>query len=327
MRPTTVYDLVSAVRSQLNEDNRYAVSTANDILPALNRAQAYVTEIYGKSYPDALLRPYEMPFVGGQKDYDLPEGIFGNRVIRVEIVIPNAGSLPVPRVSAYEQNKFEVGNQISTPTPSAYLIHKRQIRFLPTPSGAYSFRIWATEAPEPMVLDWGRITRFDAGTNSLVVDSLGGADSDAGVPTTEADNLNNYVNIVDAQTGRVKATMQVKNIAGNDIIFKTNLGTGRTTVWNDPISVALPDDIELDDYICSVAGVCVPMLDGVAINFMIQYAVEEMRRRLGDDSAVLEEQILEKFEKQIKSTWAGRDQATRINKKSRFLASPRYFRR
>lgn len=325
MRPFTVLDLVNAVRSQLNEDNRYAVNTVTDILPALNRAQSYVTEIYGRSYQDALLVPYEIPFVGGQRDYDLPEGIFGDRVVRVEIVIPFAGSVPVPRVSAYEQHKFEAGSNINTPTPSAYMIHKRQIRFLPTPTANYSFRVWATQAPEPMVLDWGRIIRFDATSNYVIVDNLGGADSDAGVPTTEMDDLQSFVNIVDAQTGKIKGTLQVKTISGNRIDFKTS--PSRTSVWNDEISSELPEDIELDDYICSVEGVCVPMLGGAATNFMIQYAVEEMRRRLGDDSAVLEQQILENFEKQIRSTWAGRDQATRLTKKSRFLASPRYFRR
>lgn len=327
MRPFTVLDLVNAVRSQLNEDNRYAVNTVTDILPALNRAQSYVTEIYGRSYQDALLVPYEIPFVGGQRDYELPEGIFGDRVTRVEIVIPFAGSTPVPRVTAYEQHKFEAGTNISTPTPSAYMIHKRNIRFLPTPTANYSFRVWATQAPEPMVLDWGRITTIDSANNTIVVDSLGGSDSDAGVPTTSMDDLSCYVNLVDAQTGAVKATMQTRSIVDNTLVFKSDLGTGRSTVWNDPISTSLPTDLELDDYICSVAGVCVPMLGGAATNFMIQYAVEEMRRRLGDDSAVLEKQILDDFEKQVKSTWAGRDQASRITKKSRFLASPRYFRR
>jgi hypothetical protein len=176
-----------------------------------------------------------------------------------------------------------------------------------------------------MVLDWGRITRFNLVDNYIYVDNLGGSDSDAGTPTTEMDDLLSFVSIVDAQTGNTKATLQVKSISGNRIDFKTT--PSRTSVWNDAISSALPDTIELDDYICSVAGVCVPMLGGASTNFMIQYAVEEMRRRLGDDSAVLEKQILDDFEKQVKSTWAGRDQATRVTKKSRFLASPRYFRR
>lgn len=327
MRPFTVHDLVSAVRSQLNEDNRYAVSTASDVLPALNRAQSFVAEIYGRSYQDALLVPYEVPFISGQGDYELPEGIFGDRVVRVEIVIPFAGSVPVPRVSAYEQHKFEAGINIATPTPSAYMIHKRNIRFLPKPTAAYSFRIWATQAPEPMVLDWGRIATIDSVNNYIVVDALGGSDEAAGVPTTSMDDLSCYINLVDAQTGIIKGTMQAKTIVDNKITFKSDLGTGRTTVWNDPIITEIPTTLELDDYICSVAGTCIPTLDGVAINFMIQYAVSELRRKLGDDSAVLEKQILDDFEKQVKSTWAGRDQATRITKKSRFLASPRYFRR
>jgi hypothetical protein len=226
-----------------------------------------------------------------------------------------------------EQHKFEAGTNINTPTPSAYMIHKRQIRFLPTPTANYSFRVWATQAPEPMVLDWGRIVTINSDDNYIIVDNLGGSDSDAGVPTTSMDDLSCYVNLVDAQTGTIKGTMQVKSISGNKITFKSALGDGRSTVWNDPIITELPSTLELDDYICSVAGVCVPMLGGTATNFMIQYAVEEMRRRLGDDSAVLEKQILDDFEKQVKSTWAGRDQATRVTKKSRFLASPRYFRR
>ena len=333
MRPTTVGDLVNAVRSQLNEDNRYAVNTATDILPALNRAQSYVTEIYGRAYPDALLRPYEAKFVSGQRDYDLPEGIFGNRIVRMEIVIPFSGSVPVPRVSAYEQSKFEASITIQNPIPSAYLVHQRQVRFLPTPSGDYIYRIWATQSPEPMVLDWGRITGpvdpvtglLKTDSQYLLVDNMGGADSDAGIPSVMSDELQSFVSVVDAQTGAVKCTLQAQEIVDNQVVF--SVVPSRSTVWNEPISGTLAPTVELDDYICTVAGTCIPMLDGVAINFMIQYAVEEMRRRLGDDSAVLEKQVLDEFEKQVKSTWAGRDQATRLNKKSRFLASPRYWRR
>ena len=326
MRPTTVYDLVQQVRSQLNEENRFAINTNNDVLPALNRAQAYVEEIYSKHYPDALLAPYVTPFVGGVQDYEMPEGIFGDRIVRVELIFPNAGPVPLPRVTAYEQSQYDAPIWVSTPTPSAYMIHGKKIRFLPTPSGPYSFRLWAVKAREPMVLDWGRLTRINVANNYVIVDNLGGIDAvSAGVPTTEMDNLNSYVGIVDAQTGRIKCTLQVRNIEGNRVDFKTT--PNRALVYNDPIVGAITADVELDDYICAVSGTCVPSLDATAQNFMIQYAVNEMRRRLGDDSATLERAVLEDFKKQVESTWAGRDQAKRVHKKSRFLASPRYFRR
>lgn len=326
MRPTTVYDLVQQVRSQLNEENRFAINTNDDILPALNRAQAYVEEVYSRHYPDALLGSYEIPFVGGQQDYTLPEGIFGDRIVRVELIFPHAGPVPLPRVTAYEQSRYAAPVWVTTPTPSAYMIHGKTIRFLPTPSGSYSFRLWAVKAREPMVLDWGRVTKINWDNRYVIVDNLGGKDAEsAGTPTTEMDNLNSYVGIVDAQTGRIKCTLQVKAITGNRVEFKAT--PARSLVYNDVVTGVIADDVELDDYICSVSGTCIPTLDATAQNFMIQYAVNEMRRRLSDDSAVLEKQVLEDFRKQIESTWAGRDQAKRVHKKSRFLASPRYFRR
>jgi len=59
-------------------------------------------------------------------------------------------------------------------------------------------------------------------------------------------------------------------------------------------------------------------------NFLVQYGVAELTRKLGG-SADMEERVLEKFEEQIKHQWVGREQQLRIKKRSKHW--PSNFRR
>lgn len=314
MRPVTVASLVAQVRSQLDEENRSGVSTQEDILPALNRALDYAAEIYSKHWPDPLITPVTIPLQGGVSEYEVPEDAFGERVNKVEILVPGYPSA-LRKLSYYHTSEYETAGTVAI--PYGYAITKRHIKFYPTPSGVYSARVWYIQQPEPFVLDWGRITRVDTTNNYITVDVLGS--DDAGRPTTELDDLLNLVNIIDAQTGEVKGTMQVKAINDQRIDFKST--PSMSTIWNTPIVGTIPSTVEVNDYICPVDGTCVPYLRSPAINFFIQFAVAELRRKLGDQSE-LEEKVKADFEEEVKHTWAGRDSDFRVTKRSRFLGLP-----
>jgi len=151
-------------------------------------------------------------------------------------------------------------------------------------------------------------------SNYIYVDSVG-ADL-----STESDQLESYVNLIDGGTGLVKATMQIQNIQGNKITFKAT--PIRTTVLDLTVAGAIPSTIEGDDYICSISGSCVPFMKKPFSNFLVQYAVAELKRKFGETDANLEEQVLKKFESQIESQWSGRSNALRVNNRSNNWPTP-----
>jgi len=121
----------------------------------------------------------------------------------------------------------------------------------------------------------------------------------------------------------------VKSINGNRITFKSTPTSttrlGRTiatdmTMLTDPDADPSTQDasitVDQDDYICNVRGSCVVTFARPVTNFLIQYAVAEMTRKLGGP-ADMEERVLKKFEDQVEHSWVGREQKLRVNKRSR----------
>lgn len=298
----TVDDLVSQVRSQLDEENIDSVSTDNDILPALNRAQDFAADIYAKHYPEPFLAYTTLTLSGGVAEYDMPEDLFEDRVEKVEISI-NQTYREVKRLSYRDITIYE--SSTHTDIPVYYVLYGRKIRFLSTPSGTYNARMWYVRNPEKLVLQQGRITVVNSASNYVTVDSAGSA------LTTEADQLGSYVNFVDGQTGEIKGSAQIQRLSDNRITVRTS--PTRSTVLNRTISSLSDLSIGLDDYLCSIDGTCVPYFSRPTSNFLIQYAVSEITRKLGGAGGP-EEEILNKFEQQVQRSWAGREQSLRIKK-------------
>jgi hypothetical protein len=301
---TTVQDLVDQVRSQLDETNRDAVSTEADILPSLNRGQDYAFDILARKYPEPLLAYTTLDLIA-QAEYFLPEDIFEDRIEKVEITI-NQTQREVQRISFRDITNYESAS--STSIPNYYCVIANKIRFVPTPTGTYDSRIWYLRSPEKLALPQGRITLVNTGANYVLVDAPGPELS------TEADQLQAYVNVVDGQTGLIKATLQIQSINDSRITFRTV--PSRSLVVNRTISGSLLDlGIQADDYLAPVIGTCVPYYGNPTTNFLIQFAVSEIVRKLGGESEK-EATILEKFEKQVERTWVGREQTLRVNKRS-----------
>lgn len=319
-RLETLEDLISQVRSQIDEENQDTVSDASDILPSLNRAQDYAMSILARHYEEPLLAHVQYSLVGKQSEYTLPDDIFEDRLEKVEVSIRNT-QYEVKRASYRDLTQFETSSTANI--PYYYAVVGDKFRLVPAPTGTFPLRIWYLRAPEKLVKPQGRITKINAASNYLVVDSVG-ADI-----TTVSDDLNSYVNVIDGRTGRVKASFQVKSVSGNRITFKSTPTSptrlGRTistdmTMLTDPHADASTVDntvtIDQDDYLCNIRGSCVVTFARPVTNFYIQYAVAEMSRKLGG-SADMEERVLKKFEDQVEHTWAGREQKTRVSKRSR----------
>lgn len=311
----TVQNLADEIRSQIDEENRDSVSTPNDILPTLNRAQDFAFDILARKYPEPILAYSTLDLSAGTDEYTIPENVFEDRISKIEIAIPGGGGSTyreVQRISYRDATNYETPGNNSI--PFYYLIYGRKMRFIPAPNGQYDARMWYLRNPEKLVLPQGRITVVNNVGNYVTVDSAG---EDL---TTESDDLGSYVNLIDGQTGEIKGTMQIMILANNRITFRAvplrSTVLGRTVLG--ALSTVAP---AIDDYVCAIEGTCVPYFGRPVGNFLIQFTVAELVRKLGGESDK-EDKILDKFEKQIERTWAGREVTLRVKKKNSIWSSP-----
>lgn len=313
----TVQNLIDEIRAQIDEQNIDSVDDVADILPTLNRAQDYAFDIYARRYPEPLLEYTTLALSGGEAEYDIPENVFEDRLLRVEIEVPSGSPRPTYREVQYASYKDITDYESSSPTnfPYYYTIYQRKIRLVPEPSGTYDARIWYLRNPEKLVLPQGRITVINSAANYVIVDSVG---SDL---STEVDQLESYVNVIDGQTGEIKGSLQISNISdSNKITFRAS-PLRSTVLGNRAVSGSLPTEIALDDYLAPIDGTCVPYFGKPTSNFLIQYSVAELVRKLGGDAGG-EEKVLEKFEKQIERAYARRPQSMRVTKRNQIWGTP-----
>lgn len=302
-RLSTVADLVSEIREQIDELNTDAVNTESRILPTLNRGLEYAWDLLARRYPDQITRFNTITADAAITEYDLPEDCFEDRVLRVEVNI-NGSYQEVRRIAPYDAWQFESTSPSST--PSRYSIQERTIRFYPSSNGTYDFRVWYIRECEQLVLPQGRITSINTAGNYVIVDSTG---TDL---TTESDSLSSYINIVDSQTGLIKASLQLQTSVADKLVFRTT--PTRATVLNRTIGDEIPATVQLDDQVCLVQGTCIPPQSPLR-NFLIEFTTAEIIRSLGGDAAT-EEQVLQKYEKQIENTGAGRESTRRVQRRS-----------
>lgn len=312
----TVDNMVDEIRNQIDEQNRDSVSIENDVLPTINRAQDYAFDIISRRYPDPILKYVTLQLNSNDQEYDIPEDAFEDRVEKIEISIPNGAALPtfreVQRISYRDISNYESSSRSNI--PQYYCIIGRKIRFVSTPTGTYNARLWYIRTPDQLVQNQGRITVINSASNYVIVDQAGS------LLSTEVDQLDSYVNVIDGQTGEIKGTLQIQVLAENKVTFRTT--PLRTSVLNRTVTGSLSSvDVVLDDYLAPIEGTCVPYFSRPTTNFIIQYAVSEISRKLGSQ-AELEEQILQKFERQLESSWVGREVTLRVKKRSHAWGTP-----
>jgi hypothetical protein len=307
----TVDNLIAEVRAQLDEFNVDSVSTTQDILPTLNRAQDYAFDILARKYPEPILANQTLLITGGQVEYDIPDNVFADHIQKMEVIVPsrtgNATYREIQRISYRDLTNYE--STTKTNVPYYYCIYGRKIRLIPVPTGTYNIRMWYLRNPEKLTPPQGRITSISGTSNYVIVDSAGSS------LTTEADQLGSYVNLVDGQTGEIKGSLQIQILSENKLTFRSTPLRSNVLGRTISSSVASLTGMGLDDYFAPIDGTCVPYYSKPVCNFLVQYTVAEITRKLGG-AAELEEKILEKFEKQVERTWVGRETQLRVKKKS-----------
>jgi hypothetical protein len=314
-RRLTTTDLIEEVRSLLDESNRANVSDELDILPALNRAQDVAANILARHYEAPLLAYKSLQLTAGQSEYDIPEDAFEQRIEKCEVYITSV-YYPIKRIDYRDITLYETPTR--TNVPYYYTVIGTKFRLLPSPTAVYPLRIWYLKDPEVLVAPQGRLTIVNQAQNYVIVDSIG---SDL---TSAMDDLNSYVNLIDGQTGNIKATMQIQSIVGNKITFKSS--PSRSTVLNKTIESALPVTVEPDDFICTIHGTCIPAFKKPFSNYLIQFAVAEIQRKLGGP-ADIELKVRDELEKIVERSWVGRENFLRVQKRNRNWQVPsrRYF--
>lgn len=310
--PILVDDMIDMVRDQIDENATNDI-TDQDIVQALNRAQDSAADILARHYPDPMLDdPRTLPMVARQSVYDLPEDIFESRLVGVEATNGTV-VYPLIRIPYSDLNIYESSGTTNIPYVYAIVGPKLYIKPQPGSDSTFYLRLWVLKELETLQEQQGRITHIDQANNKIYLDSAG---EDL---TTESDNNNSYVNVVDSATGLIKSSFQIKTLVSNVVTFKSV--PDRAAVYGKDIAAEIPDTVEVDDYICNVRGSCVPYLKKPFSNYMIQFAVVEIKRRLGEDVAQ-ELQALKDFEEQVERTWAGREQQLRVSKRTKHWVRP-----
>ena len=312
-RITTVADIADSIRSRIDELNRDTIDDDRDILPAMNRALDYAVGMYAKYYPDPFIITKEIEVTANQAEYDIPEDCFEDRILKVDLRVNSLFYQDITRISYRDLALYDANT--ATSYPYYYAIFSRKIRVVPPPSGNVSLKLWYIKRPETLVKPQGRIVQEpNTDKNYCIVDAPG---ADLSI---ENDQLANYFNVVNALTGEIRGTFQIKSIEDGRITIRTTLSS--SDIWGRPVLNSFAGvGVKANDYICLVDGTCIPYYPSPTTNFIIQYAVAELSRQLGLSHAD-EEQVLTKFEGQLKGSWSGRENTTRIQKKSSAFGKP-----
>lgn len=307
-----VNELVDQVRSQLDEFNEASI-TDQHVLDALNRAQKAATRITARRLDTIFLAETEITTVGGQREYDMPDDVFGRRIEKVELL---QGSIAwrIKHISYKQRDPYIVSSQ--TNRPYYYDVIGAKIRLYPTPSDGQRLIIHYSRTPDTAVVSQGQINRIDTTNNYIIVDDIG---SDI---TTESDQRNSYVNFIDYITGDVKGSMQVAftDTGIGQIKFKSS-GLTRDSVLGKSISTSIPTNVTEDDYVCIVKGTCVPQLPDAYTDYLIQHAVVAIKRRTREPTEE-EYAALKDIEGELKKLMQGREQQQRIRKANSHWGRP-----
>lgn len=295
----TARNIIDAIRNQLDEDSDADIKDKH-ILASANRAMTSGMDTLVAVFPDPMTE-FKLMTVGADGVVDLPEDIFEDRVLHVDLIIQDIPHRLAP-VTHVDIHDYEISG--TTSYPDVWAVFGRKLYLKPVASEGQTIRVWYVKELQPLVKPQGRITRI--GSDYLVVDSYGGG------LTNNADELNSYINVIGFNTGEVKWSGQVKSIVGDRINLTAS--PARSKVLNQNISSDLASaDVAIreDDYICTVDGTCISYMPQILENFLIQHAIIEMKNRLGYDS-MPDRAVLSSYEKKLKAQWKSRPAKTKV---------------
>jgi hypothetical protein len=300
----SVDSLLSQLRTQLDELNTENVTDAH-LLQALNRAQRAATNVVSRKYDSMFWESTTTTTVAGQREYDIPADAHGKRVELVEVLVGSV-TYELRRIGNHKRSQYTSTSQSDVPT--FYSLKKNKIEIYPLPSAGLTLTIHYTKRPEELVLSEGRVTTVNSGSNFVIVDALGDNIS------TTSTGFNCYINVIDYETGAIRGTLQVSALDTtlNKVTFKSS-GLTRSEVLGRTVSTSLPTDISVDDYLAVVTGTAVAELDDAYIDYLLQYAVVEIKRRFGEP---IQEELaaLSALEKELDNIWSGREASFKVRR-------------
>ena len=318
----TTLDLIADVRSLIDETSQDAADDTLDILAALNRAQAEAVTIICSQYDQLIVasKLYTLADVTtATGSVPMPEDILEDRIQKVEVKAAGGYWVSLQCMSYRDAARLETPYTASY--TQSYYTQGRRIFLLPQNVASTNFtslRVWYSKEPDKLVKPLGTVTAVSSSAVPYV------HITDDSVEFTASPVANaSYVNIVDGETGTVKATLQIASKIADKLTFRTV--PQRTSIFGRTVSTALPvvdvanpdAAIKPDDLVCSAGGSCVPFLKGVFVNFLVQSAALDCKRRLGDaETLPVELQLKDNFLQYVKGLWSGREQGERIRPKS-----------
>ncbi len=297
-----VDDAIDAIRSQLDEENTSNLDDVRDILPTLNRAQKRLTGIFARLWNSALLTSKEVSYVASGNE--VPKDAYSLHLQKVE-VRRNGILEEIKEVSYRNAAKFQT--LTSTQWPIYWFPKGNTWNMIPENAASGTARLWYLKSPDLLVKQQGRVLSINTASRYIVVDVLG-----ADLSTT-ANSLNNFVNIWNPATGTLRCSLQIQSIHGTRVTFKAV--PDRTTVLGKTISADL-SDIAVDDYVSVVSGTCCPFIQDPWFEYVVQYAIATLVRRMGGASDI-ELSVLKEVEEEVKLSWAGRENASFVRKSNK----------
>ena len=302
----TIDDMIDMVRVQLDESSTTNINDT-EIIQVLNRAQRNTANILARKNDDMFWTQVDTTLVSAQRNYTLPDEAYGERIEMVEVFVSDT-PFQLKRITRKQASSY-IGTAVTT-RPSYYTLQKNEIHVFPTPSGGNTMRIHYTARPEPFVKVQGRITSINTSSNFILVDTLG-SDISTSVSTV---NSGGYVNFIDYNTGAVLGSGQVSAIDTtlNKINVKTSSLT-RSTVLGKTVATSLPSTLAVDDYVCLITGTCIPEIPDAYQDYMIQYAVVELKRSFNEDTQA-DFAALKELEQEVEKVWVGRENHLRVKK-------------
>jgi hypothetical protein len=307
-------ELVSGVRAVCDETNDNDLSDSK-IVAALNRALQRLARLSVLHYPEMLKRTLETTASAGSLEVPALSQAYTN--MQLDTLV---GAGPTYRPLTYTSSANTVGMEgVNSTYPLYYSQQGNTLYLHPATSGSVSVRLRYQLKPYSLVLEQGRITSYDTSTGTLYVDTIGSSLS------TSVSDRTCFFNIIDQFSGDVKGTFQVNSLtaASGKIVIKT-ASLGRSSVYGLSVSSSLPSTIALDDLVCLASGSCIPLYFREYTDFLIQFAVNEIKRTYG---VIAETDVyaLRDIEDDVKLMWSQRPKGGRVKPNNPAWSKPRRY--
>lgn len=305
--------MLEHVRSQIDEDETSDISNST-ILQTLNRAQMRLQRIAVKRWPALFQAETEVTITG--RTQTIPAEAYGFVVNSVDVQV---GSSWLPLTAVKLAQIIHEDTAATSSTPQYWSTQGNTLHIFPKGNGS-TFRIRYQRRLPQLVVKWGQIDSVTAGGAST--DTLVYLDDVSDSLTTSTTGLAAFTNVVSPSTGEVLGTYQTTTVGATYIAFGTRT---RTTAYEYSVIQGRQTQAEIealdyeypaqDDYVCSAAGSCVPPLGQDVADYLVQYAVVELKRKAGEDIKQEQDRLTE-LEQDMETMWAGRPSQLRVQRRN-----------